>query len=336
MIKTPLLTTFLLLNLSLLSQTYKASVIYDKEFSKTANNKPSDTFGGISAIESIPVQFTSQTGKDTTMKTIMLVADHYPNVSKPGEQQFSYHFQTDDMLTMSKPKIFYNLNGIECIRYNRFLNQLFYSFESEKSTGIGYIKNTGGMSISESLYVSRMPFHNRGIEGITFTSDSLLWFTFETGTSESSSTIPFYCVPYDTVQMKYDTGKIVKYEYPFDKCSCLKDINCQPHPHLGNGVSEILAFADEPDKLLVLERCWNGTKVKANLFFVRILKDENRFSPPELLLNFNKALKKVDNLEGMAWGLDEGGNAILYIVSDDNYNPAQARQIIKVRITKSN
>ncbi|QNP50127.1 esterase-like activity of phytase family protein [Diaphorobacter aerolatus] len=110
-----------------------------------------------------------------------------------------------------------------------------------------------------------------------------------------------------------------------------------------NGVSDILA--DGPDHLLVLERSFSlGQGWGARLYRIDIrpgaatdvlpmqalVPGQYRSADKTLVLDFARlGLRSLDNLEGMSWGPPlPGGERVLVLVSDNNFNPAEVTQFI--------
>ena len=87
-----------------------------------------------------------------------------------------------------------------------------------------------------------------------------------------------------------------------------------------NGVSEILA--DGPHHLLVLERAYSAGPEA-------LTPGNHRAVPKTLVADLGSLGLSVDNLEGMTWGPPlADGTRVLVLVSDDNFNPAQATQFV--------
>ncbi|MGE8320314.1 MAG: esterase-like activity of phytase family protein [Comamonas sp.] len=112
-----------------------------------------------------------------------------------------------------------------------------------------------------------------------------------------------------------------------------------------NGVSEILD--DGPGQLLVLERSYvlghgfgarlyristriAGDAASDTLALAQLAPGNHRVAAKTLVLDFAAlGLRSVDNLEGMAWGPRlAGGERVLLVLSDDNFNPAEVTQLV--------
>lgn len=114
-----------------------------------------------------------------------------------------------------------------------------------------------------------------------------------------------------------------------------------------NGISEILT-TDDSTQLLLLERRWNGKQTQVRLFRVSASPEANilgqaiapgqlvvgtevlnltEYTKEYLLQHPHPILKKIDNVEGMAWGpmvRNAKGQRVrsLAFVTDNNYSPA--------------
>ncbi len=294
-----------------LSFKLEKQAIIPRDSSKEKGKK----FGGISAIE----YFNED--------SILVVSDH-------DADGYSYIFTINTYNRVLAVNRFYDLQCIEAIRYNKRMHKLFYAFEKGKSTGVGYIEDEKPVTIFTEPIPSANTTTNRGIEGITFSKDNSLWVSFESGGSKDceNSTIPFY--RFKPTGKNYAAGKKTVYEYPFVRCSCSRG---NFNGALGNGVSEILAFKDDPNKMLVLERCFNGFQLHVLLYLVTVPKTGRKLKK-ELVFNFNKdnILDEIrnhfipDNLEGMTWGKNENGKRTLYLISDNNFNMLQRNQVVKL------
>ncbi len=295
-----------------LSFKLEKQAIIPRDSSKEKGKK----FGGISGME----YFSED--------SVLMVSDH-------DADGYSYIFTTNTYNKILAAHRFYDLQGIEAIRYNKRLNKLFYAFEKGKSTGVGYIEGGKAVTFYSEPIPSANTTSNRGIEGITFGKDNSLWVSFESGGSKDceNGTIPFF--RFKPKGKNYDPNKKTVYDYPFVRCSCSRG---NFNGALGNGVSEILAFKDDPNKLLVLERCFNGFQLHVQLYLVTVPKTGTTLRK-ELVFNFNQdsIIDEIrnhfipDNLEGMAWGKTENGKRTLYLVSDNNFNMLQRNQVIKLK-----
>ncbi|MCD8539395.1 MAG: esterase-like activity of phytase family protein [Leadbetterella sp.] len=264
-------------------------------------------FGGISGLE------MTETGE------LLLVSDRQTPSPDP-ENQDSWLYRMDTLGNIRSTSRFFGVRNVEALRLDTTRQKIWYSFENDESTGVGYIDSDGTpvTAAEHSMITSPFTTLNRGIEGLAVAED--LWYAFEAG-------------PDSTVLIRWPEREKVKaetYTYPLDKSSCLSPQ--QPAgSSLGNGISEILAVPGEKDKLLVLERCFNGRYSYIKLFeskiSARLLEKREVFSwTPGTL--FNGLPLKPDNMEGMAWGKPVNGRRTLYLISDDNHNPRYQRTLL--------
>jgi len=267
-------------------------------------------FGGISAIECL--------GENK----LMLVSDQYKQ-----DNDKSYFFITDMNGNILSADPFYGEKNIESVRLNPFFNTYYYSFEKDNSTGVGFITDKKPVNV----FTEKLPSPNRGIEGLTFTKDSALWIAFESGNKtncDTNGTTTFYKIPYDKNSGKYDYTLRVSYQYPFNRCSCL-DKGKAFNGNLGNGVSEILALPDDTGKLLILERCYNGSKPNSvKLYKAQIPATPNQRMEKTLVYDLDKANLEPDNMEGMCWVTLSNGKPALFLISDDNFNHSRQKTLL--------
>ncbi len=334
-----LLAAFLCCSFSRAQTGFRFELIAQSEFRDFADTACREKFGGISAIEMMPDAVAPGSLHDRSGRgaRLYLISDHYPNRRKAGIKQYSYCFPMDTAGKVYCPAVFFGQNSVESVRYNEQFGKVFYSYEGDDRTGIGFITSDTG----HILFEQSLPSDNRGIEAITFTADNCLWAVCESGDKQSGDpAISFYRFPPDPRGKRlYDTSARVDYQYPFDKCSCM-DADCNFNGSIGNGISEILALKNRKDSILVLERCFDGKAAHVRLFLATV-QAGSRVLTKQLVFDFNNnstfsAKDKAyapDNLEGMAWGPEEQGYPVLYLVSDDNFNPARQRsQIVRLRM----
>lgn len=260
-------------------------------------------FGGISAIEPI--------GKGN----YLLVSDRQAPSSDP-EQQFSWAYRyKDGKISIEKP--FYGIKNVESVRWHRPSAQYWFSYENDEETGIGYIDSHKKVHTVRqySMLTSPHTSLNRGIEGLVAGSE--LWYAFEAGLD---STL--------IVRWKdFNPKKEHRYTYPLDRKACLSP-GIPPGSRLGNGISEILHVPNEPEKLLVLERCFDGKTSPIYLYEVDFsslpLKKNLVFTWTSSTVFEGKGIRP-DNVEGMSWGEDK---ETLLLVVDDNHNPRFQRTLV--------
>lgn len=262
-------------------------------------------FGGISGLE------MAAPGE------LLLVSDRQTPSPDP-EHQDSWLYRMDTLGNIHSTFRFFGVKNAEALRWDG--QKIWYSFENDEATGIGYIDSTHSpVTVAEhSMITSPFTSLNRGIEGLAIADD--LWYSFEAG-------------PDSTVWFRWpgrEKGKAEIYTYPLDKSTCLSP-GQPPGISLGNGISEILSIPGEKDKLLVLERCFNGRNNYIKLFEAevsgKVLKKRELFSwDPDT--RFNDLPLRPDNMEGMTWGEPVNGKRTLYLISDDNHNPRYQRTIL--------
>jgi hypothetical protein len=315
-----------------------------------ADSAIAHTFGGISAIEWVDKDLlqpgTAATHKQGLPdKAFILVTDHSLNL--PGGMSYCYWMDSKEQVY--KADTIYGLKNVESFRYNSKLKTIFYSFEDDLSTGVGFIEkvnlNKQPLKILYEEQDTTRISYNRGIEGITFDGNNNLWISFEAGGSTDCDGKPlrFYRIQ-PNANGRYAIKDTVAYQYPFDRCNCLQHPPQSFNGRLGNGVSEILAMKNDPDKLLALERCYNDAHTSVKLYLLTI-ENGSTLLRKQLVFDFKDTTPFLpkdksflpDNLEGMAWGPDENGHQMLYLVSDDNFstvkkNHRQTNQLIKLQM----
>ncbi len=274
------------------------------------------------------VKFGGISGLEFYNNAIYLVSDR---AFKSDTNQNSYLFRMDSVCQVSSAFKFFGVDNAESIRFDALSQKMFYSFEREDSTGIGYINenNTPTNFAAFSMKNDSLTTENRGIESLCFDQNRNLWFAFE---SSLGSSISLFQCPYDAEKNGYDYSKKKIYEYPFDARICIKSEQILSG-NVGNGITEILPYAS--DKLLVMERCFDNRFITMRLFVASIPLEGNIISKEQVFeftiknefLGQNHALRP-DNFEGMAWGKEENGQRILYIISDDNFNPKRQRTLL--------
>ncbi|MFF0748005.1 esterase-like activity of phytase family protein [Streptomyces sp. NPDC004267] len=142
-----------------------------------------------------------------------------------------------------------------------------------------------------------------------------------------------------------DGRVLAQFAYPLEKIFAVNDPDSPWGPD--TGVPSILAFPDDPDRYLVLERTWvAGAGYKIRLFdattrgatdvqAVDSLADRP-VTPMRktLVADFHTlGLSTVDNTEGMTWGpvLPSGERSVV-LVSDDNFVSDAVTQIVALAV----
>ncbi|MFC9392522.1 esterase-like activity of phytase family protein [Streptomyces sp. NPDC057027] len=141
-------------------------------------------------------------------------------------------------------------------------------------------------------------------------------------------------------------GKVLgQFAYPLEKIFAVNDPNSPWGPD--TGVPSILAFPDDPNRYLVLERTWvAGVGYKIRLFDATtrgatdVQARESLAGQPvvamrkTLVADFDTlGLSTVDNTEGMTWGPRlPSGERSLILVSDDNFAEDAVTQIVALAV----
>jgi hypothetical protein len=319
--KTLVVTCFVLFWINTKAQTSKTF-----EFIKvdSSYSLPTEVFSSLLA----EVKFGGISGIEFYNNALLGVSDRAFN-SKTNQN--SYIFEIDSLSKVSSAFKFFGVDNAESIRFDNFTKKMFYAFEREDSTGVGFIneENMPTNLLAFSMTNDSLTSENRGIESLCFDERNNLWFAFE---SSSNATISFFQSPFDSTKNIYDLSKRKTFLYPFESKSCLK-AEQTINGSLGNGITEILPYGT--DKLLVMERCFDGAFITMKLFVSSIPTEGNLLSKEQVFdfsiknefLGQNHALKP-DNMEGMCWGKDEASHRILYVISDDNFNPKRQRTLL--------
>ncbi|MDI3420670.1 esterase-like activity of phytase family protein [Streptomyces luteolus] len=136
-----------------------------------------------------------------------------------------------------------------------------------------------------------------------------------------------------------------QFAYPLEKIFAPSDPTSPWGPD--TGVPAILAFPDDPDRYLVLERTWvagSGYKIRLYDATTRGATDVRNMDSlngqqvvpmrKELVADFDDlGLSTIDNTEGMTWGPTlPNGEQTLVLVSDDNFVEDAVTQIVALGI----
>lgn len=137
-------------------------------------------------------------------------------------------------------------------------------------------------------------------------------------------------------------GRVLgQFAYPIEKIFAESDPDSPWGPD--TGVPSLLAFPDDPDRYLVLERTWvagSGYKIRLYETTTRGATDVRAMDSlagqhvapmrKKLVADFHTlGLSTVDNTEGMTWGpVLPSGERSLILVSDDNFDKDAVTQII--------
>ncbi len=287
-------------------------------------NWPTDVFSSLSP----EIKFGGISGIEFYNNALFLVSDR---AFKSDTNQNSYLFKMDAVGQISAAFKFFGVDNAESIRFDNLSQKMFYAFERVDSTGIGYTNenNIPTNLVAFSMKNDTLTTENRGIESLCFDENKNLWFAFE---SSLGSSVSLFQCPYEATTNNYNYKKKKVFQYPFDTRSCIKSEQVL-NGNVGNGITEILPF--DTNKLLVMERCFDGSFITMRLFVASIpstgsiISKEQvfEFSIKNELLGQGLALRP-DNFEGMTWGKEEDGRRILYVISDDNFSPKRQRTLL--------
>ncbi len=191
------------------------------------------------------------------------------------------------------------------------------------------------------------PRSNLAFEGLTLARDGQsLWVAME-GPLWQDGPVPTPSAGAMTRITQYSRGgRVLKQvAYPVDAIS----VAPARGKFADNGVTEILAVDDE--RFLIVERSAVQNAAGRYSNFIRIYEidtsgatDVSGFEslvhadfqpvPKRLVLDLaTLGLPKLDNIEGMAWGLKlANGHDSLVLVSDDNFNARQLTQLLAFEV----
>ncbi|MFS0490183.1 esterase-like activity of phytase family protein [Leadbetterella byssophila] len=295
---------FVLLSLSAKAQDHWYISKVDSVFAMDSTTWKPVIFGGISGIEK------------WNDSTYLLVSDR--QAPSPAEdKQYSYLYTLNHQNKIQLVQKFYDIKNLEAIRYQSSDKKFWFSFENDESTGIGTVDEQGKVSILKEYSMITSPYTslNRGIEGLTIQND--LWYSFEAGLDSTM-----------IIRWKdQNPEKEILYKYPLDRNACLSP-NQSPGSSLGNGISEILYIPGEEEKLLVLERCFNGRMSPIQIYeadFSGEKVEKKRIFNWDKTTTFEGKPLKPDNMEGMTWKEERRS---LLLISDDNHNTRVQRTLV--------
>lgn len=240
--------------------------------------------------------------------------------STEKKDQVSTLFTLSSDLKIQKAEPFFGIENAESIRIGEN-GTIYYSFETDSLTGVGYVNKDG---VSKNIrtypmYNYDLTAPNRGIEALSIKGDRL-FYAFENPVNGWGTIINHPLT---------NKGRALNFKYPLDSKSCFGE-NQQLDENKGNGITEILNFPGKSNRILVLERCYNGRSNDIRIFETKIPKRNSTLKKKELFswnLLDNHGVRP-DNMEGMAWGKAINGKRVVYIVSDDNFNPKYQRTVV--------
>lgn len=271
-----------------------------------------ETLNGLSSIQYINSSF-------------LLASDR---INKKNSSIFSL---TSEISKLQQPNITLNeldsledfqvINNLESFQYLSPFKSFIYSIETLDYSFI--------CISSDTILTFKNPVENRGVEGITISTDSTLWVSFETSKNIEGvvkDSIEFF--GYSISDFENETLKPSKTSmYPYDYKSCFTDNSIIFDGNNGNGVSEILADPENKNIIYVLERCYysEASMAESRVFqFNLISKTKTQV--------FDCGEDNLDNLEGMTWGDKEEGKKVIWLISDNNFNKPDEQKTLLIKI----
>jgi hypothetical protein len=234
----------------------------------------------------------------------------------------------------------------EAIRYNSLSNTLFYASEGGRTEGdkapfiremdtLGNVLKTFNIPAIFDFYENRGLRKNGGFESLAFENDSIAWFANELPLFEDSD-VPTFGGGIASIRLtKFDIKNdelIAEYAYEIEPIQA----ETIPRGEFSiNSVTELISL--NSSELLVLERSYItgvGNYVKIFKININTASDVSEFTSlrkanyrpvqKSLYIDFSDYGKRIDNIEGMAFGkrLKDGTKSLL-CVSDNNFNEEQ-------------
>ncbi|MEU6670440.1 esterase-like activity of phytase family protein [Streptomyces sp. NPDC046727] len=193
----------------------------------------------------------------------------------------------------------------------------------------------------------RGPRRNQAIEAITFGSGGRVVTSAIEGPLLQDGPVPdLRHGALVRVTQQNRGGRVLgQFAYPIEKIFAESDPDSPWGPD--TGVPSLLAFPDDPDRYLVLERTWvagAGYKIRLYDATTRGATDVQSMDSlagqsvvpmrKQLVADFDTlGLSTVDNTEGMTWGpVLPSGERSLILVSDDNFDKDAVTQIVALAI----
>ncbi len=200
---------------------------------------------------------------------------------------------------------------------------------------------------NHTITADRGPRRNQAVEALTFGARGKVVTSAVEGPLVQDGPVP------DTtrgalvrVTQQSRAGRVLgQFAYPIEKIFAESDPTSPWGPD--TGVPSILAFPDDPERYLVLERTWvAGSGYKIRLFdaTTRGATDVRAVDSlvgkdvvpmrKRLVADFHTlGLSAVDNTEGMTWGPTlPSGERTLILVSDDNFASDAVTQIVALAL----
>ncbi|WP_225803846.1 esterase-like activity of phytase family protein [Streptomyces sp. NK15101] len=193
----------------------------------------------------------------------------------------------------------------------------------------------------------RGPRRNQAIEAITFGARGRVVTSAVEGPLIQDGPVPdLQHGALVRVTQQTRGGRVLgQFAYPIEKIFAESDPTSPWGPD--TGVPSILAFPDDPERYLVLERTWvagSGYKIRLYDATTRGATDVQTMESlagravvamrKTLVADFDTlGLSTVDNTEGMTWGPDlPSGERSLILVSDDNFDTEAVTQIVALAV----
>ncbi|MEV6329941.1 esterase-like activity of phytase family protein [Streptomyces sp. NPDC051909] len=207
----------------------------------------------------------------------------------------------------------------------------------------------GSLRLPENYTITpeRGPRRNQAVEALTFGARGRLVTSAVEGPLLQDGPVPDLTHG-ALVRVTQQTrgGRVLgQFAYPIEKIFAESDPDSPWGPD--TGVPSLLAFPDDPDRYLVLERSWvagSGYKIRLYDATTRGATDVRamdsltgqRVVPmrKRLVADFHTlGLSTVDNTEGMTWGPElPSGERSLILVSDDNFDQEAVTQIVALAL----
>ncbi|MFF9146919.1 esterase-like activity of phytase family protein [Streptomyces sp. NPDC014861] len=207
----------------------------------------------------------------------------------------------------------------------------------------------GSLRLPENYTITpdRGPRRNQAVEALTFGARGSVVTSAIEGPLVQDGPVP------DTthgalvrVTRQTRAGRVLgQFAYPIEKIFAESDPTSPWGPD--TGVPSLLAFPDDPNRYLVLERTWvagSGYKIRLYDATTRGATDvrdvDSLAGQPvvpmrkTLVADFHTlGLSTVDNTEGMTWGpVLPSGERSLVLVSDDNFDAEAVTQIVALAL----
>lgn len=245
----------------------------------------------------------------------------------------------------------------EAIRYNTKSHTLFYASEGGRTEGdkapfiremdtLGNVIKTYNIPSIFDYYENRGLRKNGGFESLAFENDSIVWFANELPLFEDSD-VPTFGGGKTPIRLtKFDIKNdemVAEYAYEIEPIQA----ESVPRGEFSiNSVTELISLSQ--NTLLVLERAYiTGVGNYVRIFKINIddatdisdfssLREESyQAVKKSLYIDFSDYGKRIDNIEGMAFGNElEDGTVSLICVSDNNFSDKQQTQFWLFSIPK--